>query len=274
MTDTARDWMTRDPVTITADASALEALERMQDRGIRHLPVVDRERHVIGVLSIDDLRAALPFEVGLRTVPRGNEAESAREWAVGDIMTHAPVTLREHAMLIEAAERMASRRIGCLPIVDEKGRLTGILSETDLLQALARHLRAERPAERREQKPPPPPELEQLIADLAREREELIRRRDHDHAAQREHATHPDRGPVEVGDEGADNAELLVAGALGEHALRRLWALDRALERAAQGELDVCESCGRKIPLARLRALPGTSLCIDCARRLERLARR
>jgi acetoin utilization protein AcuB len=236
MTETVRDWMSRDPVSITAEASALEALERMQDRGIRHLPVLDRERHVIGVLSIDDLRAALPFEVGLRKVPRSDEAESAREWAVGDIMTHAPVMLLESATLAEAAERMAARRIGCLPIVDEKGRLTGLLSETDLLRALARHLRAEHPAEPPRVEPPRP-DLEQLVADLVSERE-----------------------------------ELLVTEALDEHAQRRLRALDHALERAAQGKLDVCDSCGRPIPLARLRALPGTTLCVDCARRLERRA--
>jgi acetoin utilization protein AcuB len=271
MTETVRDWMSRDPVSITADASALEALERMQDRGIRHLPVLDRERHVIGVLSIDDLRAALPFEVGLRKVPRSDEAESAREWAVGDIMTHAPVMLLESATLAEAAERMAARRIGCLPIVDEKGRLTGLLSETDLLRALARHLRAEHPAEPPRDEPPRP-DLEQLVADLVREREELLRRRDRYHAAERELSTRAEREPVDVADEGADRAELLVTEALDEHAQRRLRALDHALERAAQGKLDVCDSCGRPIPLARLRALPGTTLCVDCARRLERRA--
>jgi CBS domain-containing protein len=51
MAETIKEWMSGDPVSITADASALEALGRMQDRGIRHLPVVDRAKRVVGVAS-------------------------------------------------------------------------------------------------------------------------------------------------------------------------------------------------------------------------------
>lgn len=267
MTETIQDWMSDDPVSTTADASALEALSLMQEHGIRHLPVIDPARRVVGVLSIDDLRAALPFDVTLRAAPHRGEVESAREWCVGDVMTHAPVTLHEGDALAEAAERMAARRIGCLPIVDEKGRLAGILSETDLLNALASLLWADRARERHRA---PQPELERLIADLGREREALVRRRDRYREAERELSTHAGREPIDVADEGSDRAELLVTEALDEHALRRLRALDAALERAEKGLLEVCDACGGRIPLARLRALPGTSVCVECARRAER----
>jgi acetoin utilization protein AcuB len=267
MAETIKEWMSGDPVSITADASALEALGRMQDRGIRHLPVVDRAKRVVGVVSIDDLRAALPFDVSLRRPAGGTDAESAREWCVGDLMTHAPVTLREGDTLAEAAERMAARRIGCLPIVDPKGRLAGILSETDLLNALASLLWTDRARDRRTA---PQPQVERLVADLAREREALMRRRDRYHAAERELSTHAQREPIDVADEGADRTELLVTEALDEHALRRLRALDHALERADKGLLEICDTCAGRIPLARLRALPGTSVCVDCARAAER----
>jgi CBS domain-containing protein/RNA polymerase-binding transcription factor DksA len=259
--------MSGDPVSIGADASALEALERMQDRGIRHLPVIDRAKRVVGVLSIDDLRAALPFEVSLRTPAAGPDAERAREWCVGDVMTHAPVTLREGDSLAEAAERMAAGRFGCLPIVDAKGRLAGILSETDLLHALASLLWTDRARERRAA---PLPQLERLVSELAREREALMRRRDRYHATERELSTHAQREPLDVADEGADRTEFLLTEALDEHALRRLRALDHALERADKGLLEICDSCSGRIPLARLRALPGTSVCVECARKAER----
>jgi RNA polymerase-binding transcription factor DksA len=55
-------------------------------------------------------------------------------------------------------------------------------------------------------------------------------------------------------------------GALADWAEHRLRALDHALGLAAQGKLGVCDRCGGSIPLARLRALPGTTLCIACAR--------
>ena len=267
MAQTVKQWMSGDPVSVAADASALEALERMQRHGIRHLPVVDGARRVIGVLSIDDLRAALPFDVSLRARATGVQAESAREWCVGDVMSHAPETLREGDPLRAAAERMSERRIGCLPIVDAKGRLVGILSETDLLRALAATLWTD---QMREQRAGPPPELERLVSDLSRERDALARRLDEYHARERDLATHASREPLDEADAGSDLTELRVTEALDELGIRRLRALDHALERAARGQLDVCDDCGKKIPLARLRALPGTSVCVECARAAER----
>jgi RNA polymerase-binding transcription factor DksA len=161
---------------------------------------------------------------------------------------------------------MAERRIGCLPIVDANGRLSGLLSETDLLHALAALLWTERTRERRRA---PLPELERLVADLSREREELARKLEKYHALERDLATHASREPLDEGDSSSDLTELRVTEALDELAIRRLRALDHALERAEQGRLDVCDGCGGKIPPARLRALPGTSLCVACARAAE-----
>jgi acetoin utilization protein AcuB len=266
MGETVKQWMSGDPVSVAADASALEALELMQDRGIRHLPVVDRDRHVFGVISVDDLRAALPFDVSLRVPASGLQAESARDWCVGDLMTHAPVTLREGDPLQLAAEKMAERRIGCLPIVDAKGRLSGLLSETDLLHALAALLWTDRTRERRRT---PLPELDRLVAELSAEREALARKLEKYHALERDLATHASREPLDEADSSSDLTELRVTEALDDLAIRRLRALDLAVERAAKGQLDVCDDCGGKIPLARLRALPGASRCVACARAAE-----
>lgn len=132
-----KTYMSGDPVTTSPGASALEALGAMLDRGIRHLPVIDGHGHVVGVLSIDDVRAALPHPVGLRQSPADAQRTAALELSVGEIMTHDPATLGEEATLAEAAECMAERRIGCVPIVDENGELAGLLSETDVLWAVA-----------------------------------------------------------------------------------------------------------------------------------------
>lgn len=226
-----KNWMSGDPVCVEPSASALEALDRMLERGIRHLPVVDDARRVVGVLSIDDLRAALPFSVSLRGAPDPAEREIAREWSVADVMTHAPETVSEDVSLAEAAQCMAQRRIGCLPVVDEAGRLAGLLSETDLLHALATSLWSD---EVREQSGSST-ELDTLAAALKREREAIAARRE--------------------------------AGL--DLSVRRLEALDRAMDHAAQGRLGVCDSCGEAISAARLRALPGTTVCVACARIAE-----
>jgi len=261
-----KEWMSGDPVWISPGACALEALEQMQDRGIRHLPVLDAGRRVVGVLSLDDLRAALPFPVALRDAPTLEQRESAREWTVSDLMTHAPQTLSEGADLAEAADRMAERRIACLPIVDPDGRLAGILTETDLLHALATLLWSDRVRARRARGGS---ELEDLVADLRREREAIAARLDRYHALERDLATHASREPIDAAEAGSDAAELRVTEGLDALAIRRLAALDHALDRAARGTLGVCEGCGGAVPPARLRALPGTSQCVACARRAQ-----
>lgn len=120
MTMNVKAHMSGDPVSVPADSLASDAARLMAERRIRHLAVVDGERRVVGVLSRGDLAR----------VPLG--AKCVRE-----LMTAEPETAREGTPLGEAADRMADRRIGCLPIVDEAGRLAGLLSETDVLRALA-----------------------------------------------------------------------------------------------------------------------------------------
>jgi len=258
-----KEWMSGDPVSVESDASALEALDLMVDRGIRHLPVVDAERRVVGLLSVDDLRAALPFSVTPRRAPDPRERELAREWTVGDVMTHAPLAIREGEPLARAAERMADQRIGCLPVVDEEGRLAGLLSETDLLHALATSLWSDEVREHRSQQS----ELDLLVAEMRRERDSLAAQLDGYHARERELSADLREEPRDETDKGEDLVELGVTQALDDLAFRRFRALDHALDRAAQGRLGVCEECGGAIPVARLRALPGTTRCVACARR-------
>jgi CBS domain-containing protein/RNA polymerase-binding transcription factor DksA len=257
-----KNWMSGDPVAIHAEASALEALDLMIEHDIRHLPVVDRGRHVIGVLSMDDLRAAIPVAVSARRHPSPPDRERIREWRVGQIMTHAPETLHEDVSLGEAADRMADRRIGCLPIVDDADRLVGLLSETDALRALAATIWSEGVADRRGNAS----ELERLVCDLKQERDRIVKRLDRFHDAERRLSADQHDEPMDDSERGADLREVQFVERLDALAAHRLESIDRALDHAAQGRLSVCDACGGRIPLARLRAMPGTTLCIACAR--------
>ena len=57
--------------------------------------------------------------------------------------------------------------------------------------------------------------------------------------------------------------------ALREEIEQRVERLEEALERLDEGDYGICESCQQSVDLERLEALPGTSLCIKCARRAE-----
>ena len=134
---TVKELMSGDPVSIDFRSSAFEAYEKMRSHRIRHLPVLGSDGRVVGVLAADDLAAKLALPPRPRRQLAEVEARAALGWRVQEVMTRAPETLSRDATISEAAERMADAHIGCLPIVDETGHLEGVLSETDLLQALA-----------------------------------------------------------------------------------------------------------------------------------------
>jgi len=257
-----KELMSGDPVSIRVGASALEALDLLAKHGIRHLPVVDREGRVVGVLSQTDLRAALFIEQGR---PTPQERALAREWSVGELMTHAPETAHADEDLSDAADRMADLRIGCLPIVDAEQRLEGILSETDALHALATMSRCADIERRRAHSD----DLDTLVTQLRAERERIAQRLDSLHADERALSRLPHEEPADDAERAADLRGVDLAERVDALAVQRLEAIDRALDHAEQGRLSICDDCGGAIPVARLRALPGTTRCVDCARSAE-----
>lgn len=137
MSTEVKSFMTGAPISIEPDTSALAALDLMIDHAIRHLPVVDASQQLEGIVSFEDLRAALPIPLSLADPPGVEARQAASDVSVRDAMTPSPVTIRDDAPLQEAVTRMLEGRFGSLPVVDAGGRLDGILTETDLLQALA-----------------------------------------------------------------------------------------------------------------------------------------
>lgn len=258
-------WMTGDPVSIEPGASALAALDAMVERGIRQLPVVDGAKRVVGMVSIDDLRAALPVEVSLKRPPSARERHAIRDYTIGELMTHAPETVRAETSLEEAAQRIADRRIGAVPVVDAGGRLEGILSETDVLHAVATSLWTDRVRERRGAQG----ELDALVDGLRAERERLRERALASERAEDELLAESQASGLDEPERATDLTSARVADSLHAFAARRISALDHALALAESGKLARCETCNGSIPLARLRAMPGATTCIACARRQE-----
>jgi CBS domain-containing protein/RNA polymerase-binding transcription factor DksA len=264
MRTSVKEIMSGDPVSIAPSASALDAYERMLRHGIRHLPVVGPDGRVIGVLTADDLAGALALPLRPRRALEAEERRAALEWSVGELMTHAPETLERDATLADAAERMAEGRFGCLPIVDETGRLEGLLSETDLLHAFATVLSSRSLKDR-----DAPDTLAGLVAQLERERSRIAQQLEHYHAVEQGLSSDLRERPMDLPERSSEVSEVQLTEALDALATRRLDALDRALDHAAQGRLSRCDACRGAISLPRLRALPGTTLCIDCARSQE-----
>jgi CBS domain-containing protein len=130
-------WMRQPVVTIGVDTPVREAVRLMRERGIRHLPVLDGDGRLIGIVTDRDLRHVI-FAVALGRV--GEDSEGGDDLPVREVMTWGVVTVAPTADLRAAIAVMRERRLGALPVV-EAGHVVGILTERDLLDALQALLR-------------------------------------------------------------------------------------------------------------------------------------
>jgi acetoin utilization protein AcuB len=133
-----RRWMREPVTTIGAEAPVREAVARMREQAIRHLPVVAGRGRLIGIVTDRDLRQVVfDAAVGGRL---GDEAAGLGELPVREVMTWGVVTVTPRTDLRTAAALMRERRMGALPVV-EGARLVGMLTEHDLLAALVALMR-------------------------------------------------------------------------------------------------------------------------------------
>jgi CBS domain-containing protein len=132
--------MTREVVSVRPDTPYKAVVERMLERRISALPVVDAAGQVLGVVSQADLmlKEEKPRHLGGALVhPRGDEARAMARNAVA-LMTAPAITVRQDASLTEAARLMHHRHVKQLPVVDAAGSLVGIVNRADVLRAFAR----------------------------------------------------------------------------------------------------------------------------------------
>ena len=126
--------MTRKLITIVPEAGVYDAQEKMAQNRIRHLPVVDPNGRLIGILTDRDIRSVLPYS--LMKDPTGcAEVEKIRDLKVRDIMTADPKTIDLHNTIQDALLLIQELKVGALPVVDGQGHLKGIISVRDLLRA-------------------------------------------------------------------------------------------------------------------------------------------
>jgi CBS domain-containing protein len=126
-----KDAMRGVPVTAAPDEPLFEAVGKMVDHQIRHLPVVDAQGRLVGIVSDRDVRAAV-----------GDPVEALRRDRLGtpglqvsSVMTKAPVTTRENVPLVEIIQQFVDERVGAIPVLGEGGALVGIVSYLDVLRA-------------------------------------------------------------------------------------------------------------------------------------------
>jgi len=124
--------MTRAPATAAVDDSLIDAAARMADRNVRHLPVVDGDHHVVGMLSDRDVRTALGDSS--RTLRPSDGLVRLQSLHVADAMTRNAFVVRQDAPFAEVTRVFTEQRVGAVPVVDDTDRLVGIISYVDVFK--------------------------------------------------------------------------------------------------------------------------------------------
>lgn len=140
-----REMMTVEVATIEPSDTVEAAEDRMARERIRHLPVVDGDI-VVGVVSHRDVLAA-----SLPTLTRPDTEEDSalkRKTRIEQIMRGLVETVTPETDVVAAADKLLELKIGCLPVVNERLKLQGIVTEADFVRLVREVLERQRAAER------------------------------------------------------------------------------------------------------------------------------
>ncbi|MDG5473466.1 acetoin utilization AcuB family protein [Jeotgalibacillus sp. ET6] len=141
------DMMIRNVHTLTPESTLAQAIEKMAELKIRHLPILDSSQKVIGILTDRDIKefSPSPFQPA--------DSRELFDTKVKDIMTTPVITGHPLDFVEEIALLFMEEQIGCLPIVSD-GKLIGMVTETDLLHTLIQLTGAKQPGSQIEVKVP------------------------------------------------------------------------------------------------------------------------
>ncbi|NNE29650.1 MAG: CBS domain-containing protein [Saprospiraceae bacterium] len=132
-----QEVMQTNPRCIFASEKLSKIRQIFQEESFHHLPVLDEEGEVVGIISQDDFKYALEKIASTRS-----ESSFAQEvldtWTAERIMTHNPTFLRPSDPIQRAANYFLENRFHALPVMDEDHNIVGIITSHDLLK-LAYH---------------------------------------------------------------------------------------------------------------------------------------
>jgi CBS domain-containing protein len=133
-----RYWMRAPAITVNLAAPLSEALAIMRENNIRRLPVVLDTGELRGIITHGDIRGAdLLRAAGVDSL---DIADALQRVKVYEVMAEQPLTISAETSLREAALLMIENKIGGLPVVDMDSMVVGIVTESDLFEALLQQL--------------------------------------------------------------------------------------------------------------------------------------
>jgi len=142
---TVQEIMTEELVCLELQDNLARAIEVMQGKEIRHILIADDQQKFVGLLSDRDILRNLPYASRRPPSPPNRFREhlfATKSWTkclerpIESIMRRKVLHITPGCSIFEAADILYNKKISCLPVVDEQNNLRGIVTVTDLMQAL------------------------------------------------------------------------------------------------------------------------------------------
>lgn len=137
--------MTEQVVCLSTNDNLAAAMESMKNGQFRHVPIIDEEGAMVGILSDRDVLRYLPFVGGQRLPGTGafrsslfhvDMRDPSLSLPISSIMTRNVTHIRPDYSFYDAVKMLHELKISCLPVVDEEKKLRGIVTVTDVMRAL------------------------------------------------------------------------------------------------------------------------------------------
>ncbi len=128
-----KHWMTRNPITVKPSTPVMEASQIMKENNIRRLPVVKKGK-VVGMITQRNILETSPSAATSLSVHELNYI--LHKMTVEEVMTKDPVILSPDDSVVDALQMGHEQHIGSFPVVDDRGVLVGIVTESEIYKAM------------------------------------------------------------------------------------------------------------------------------------------
>ncbi|WP_404340772.1 HPP family protein [Pseudoalteromonas mariniglutinosa] len=135
MSQTVSDLMTVDPFAVSSDNSLHDAHNLMKEKNVRHIPVIDEDGVLVGMLTQKIMIAKV---MGIMATYGANALErKEKHTKVQDIMVDDFASVTPTQPLSDVVRFFVENRHGCMPVVDQQNKLVGILTSSDFVRLAA-----------------------------------------------------------------------------------------------------------------------------------------
>ncbi|MBW2127654.1 MAG: CBS domain-containing protein [Deltaproteobacteria bacterium] len=128
-----QNWMSSDLITVEEDTPIIHVIKLLEENNIRHIPVT-RDGHLVGLITDQEIKEASPSK---GTTMKAQELYYLlAELKARDVMKREPITIGPDQTMEVAAVKMLEYKVTGLPVVSDKGKLVGLITQGDVFRVL------------------------------------------------------------------------------------------------------------------------------------------